>query len=274
VRRQSATQIVDQLLSWPEGTRIEILAPLVRGRKGEFRDLFDDARKKGFVRVRVDGETFDLASPPKLNRNQNHEVAIVVDRLVVRASDSARLADSLETALRTANGIVEVAEHGGEGPKSHLFSERYACVHCGTSIAELEPRQFSFNSPYGACEACGGLGTRREVSPDLVIGDSIISILEGVILHWGEPAGHLRKSVIPGLALHFDFDANRPWGQLPEAARNGILHGTGRTRSSSRTAPAAPAVPTRSRGRGCSRTSCGATRRRRPRACASSWKRT
>ena len=230
VRRQSATQITDQILGWTEGTRIEVLAPLVRGRKGEFRDLFDDARKKGFVRVRVDGETYDLSSPPKLNRNQNHDVAIVVDRLVVRATDGSRLADSLETALRTANGIVEVAEHGGAEVKSHLFSERYACVHCGTSIAELEPRQFSFNSPYGACEACGGLGTRREVSPELVIGDPIISILEGVILPWGEPAGHLRKSVIPGLAQHFGFDANRPWGELPEAARAGILHGTGRTK--------------------------------------------
>jgi len=230
VRRQSATQIVDQVLGWPEGTRIEVLAPMVRGRKGEFRDLFDDARKKGFVRVRVDGETYDLSTPPKLNRNQNHDVSIVVDRLVVRASDGSRLADSLETALRTASGIVEVTEHGGAEPKSHLFSERYACVHCGTSIAELEPRQFSFNSPYGACDSCGGLGTRREVSPDLVIGDSIISILEGVILPWGEPTGHLRKSVIPGLAQHFGFDPNQPWGQLPEAARAGILQGTGRTK--------------------------------------------
>jgi excinuclease ABC subunit A len=180
------------------------------------------------VRVRVDGETYDLATPPKLNRNQNHDVAIVVDRLVVRATDSARLADSLETALRTANGIVEIAEHGGAEVKTHLFSERYACVHCGTSIPELEPRQFSFNSPYGACEACGGLGTRREVSPELVVGDPIISILEGVILPWGEPTGHLRKSVIPGLAQHFGFDPNRPWGELPEPARAGILQGTGR----------------------------------------------
>jgi excinuclease ABC subunit A len=227
VRRQSATQIVDQIMAWAEGTRIEVLAPLVRGRKGEFRDLFEDARKKGFVRVRVDGEVHDLETPPRLNRYENHEIAVVVDRLVVRAGDSSRLADSIETALRSAGGVVEVVEHASE-LKSHLFSERYACVHCGTSMVELEPRQFSFNSPYGACESCGGLGTRREVSPSLVVGDPIISLLEGVILPWGEPTGHLRRTIIPGLAAHFGFDANTPWGELPEATRSGILHGSGR----------------------------------------------
>ena len=228
VRRQSATQIVDQLLAWPEGSRIEVLAPLVRGRKGEFRDLFDDARRKGFVRVRVDGAVYDLDAPPKLNRYENHEIAVVVDRLVVREEDRGRLADSIETALRTANGIVEVVHHGGDGdPTSHLFSERYACVHCGTSMPELEPRQFSFNSPFGACPACGGLGTRREVSAELVVGDPIISLLEGVILPWGEPTGHLRRSVLPGLAEHYGFDLNTPWGQLSEEVRHVILHGSG-----------------------------------------------
>jgi excinuclease ABC subunit A len=227
VRRQSATQIVDQIMAWPEGTRIEVLAPLVRGRKGEFRDLFEDARKKGFVRVRVDGDLHDLESPPKLNRYENHEISVVVDRLVVRPDDTSRLADSLETALRAANGIAEVYEHGTE-PKTHLFSERYACVHCGTSMAELEPRQFSFNSPYGACDPCGGLGTRREVSPSLVVGNPIISLLEGVILPWGEPTGHLRKTVIPGLAQHYGFDPNTPWGELTKAQRDGILFGSGR----------------------------------------------
>ncbi|MGH7552304.1 MAG: excinuclease ABC subunit UvrA, partial [Longimicrobiales bacterium] len=227
VLRQSGTQIVDQVLALPEASRIEVLAPLVRGRKGEFRDLFDDARRKGFVRVRVDGELHDLAKPPKLNRYEHHEIAIVVDRLVVREDDRARLADSVETALRTANGIVEIVEHlSGEDRRVHMFSERYACVHCGTSMPELEPRQFSFNSPYGACEACGGLGTRREVSPELVVGDPILSILEGVILPWGEPSGHLRRSIIPGLAEHYRFDPNRPWGQLSAAVRKAILEGS------------------------------------------------
>src|SRR5690606_14013251 len=192
VRRQSSTQIVDQVLALPEKTRIEVLAPLVRGRKGEFRDLFEEMRRKGFVRVRVDGETYELESPPKLNRYENHTISVVVDRLVVRATDRSRLADSIETALSTGGGVAEVIEHGA-AEKTHTFSERYACTNCGTSMPELEPRQFSFNSPFGACEGCGGLGTRKEASPDLVIGDPIISLLEGVILPWGEPTGHLRR---------------------------------------------------------------------------------
>jgi excinuclease ABC subunit A len=230
VRRQSATQITDRVLTWPDGTRIEVLAPLVRGRKGEFRDLFEELRGRGFVRVRVDGEVHDLDDPPALNRYENHDVAVVVDRLLVRADDRARLADSVELALRTADGIAEVVRHDGSEPEARLFSERYACVHCGTSLAELEPRQFSFNSPYGACEGCGGLGTRREPSAELVIGDPTISILEGVVLPWGDPSGHLRRSVIPGLAAHFDFDPNTPWGELDPATRASLLEGTGGAR--------------------------------------------
>ncbi|CAN5733365.1 excinuclease ABC subunit UvrA [soil metagenome] len=225
VERQTASQIVDRLLGLPEGTRLEVLAPLVRGRKGEFRDLFEKARKDGFVRVRVDGETHDLSDPPALNRYENHDVAVVVDRLVVRGSDRARLADSVETALRTAGGILEVLEHG---KGSHVFSEQYACAHCGTSLPELEPRQFSFNSPFGACPACDGLGTRREVSPDLVVGDPSISIAEGVILPWGEPSGHMKKSVLPALSEAYEFDPGRPWGQLPDEVREAILFGSGK----------------------------------------------
>jgi excinuclease ABC subunit A len=224
VRRQSATQIVDQILAWPTDTRIEILAPLVRGRKGEFRDLFEDARRKGFVRARVDGQLIELEKPPKLKRYENHDISVVVDRLVVREEDRSRIADSIETGLRLAGGMVEVTS--ADSAESSLFSEKYACVYCGISMAELEPRQFSFNSPYGACDGCGGLGTRKEVSPELVVGDPIISILEGVILPWGEPSGHLKRSVIPGLAEFYKFDANRPWGQLSEAARKGILLGS------------------------------------------------
>ncbi|MGH7443856.1 MAG: excinuclease ABC subunit UvrA, partial [Longimicrobiales bacterium] len=146
VRRQSSTQIVDQVLALPENARIEVLAPLVRGRKGEFRELFEETRKKGFVRVRVDGETYELEKPPRLNRYENHTISVVVDRLVVRAADRSRLADSIETALAAGGGIAEVVEHGA-AEKTHVFSERYACVNCGTSMSEMEPRQFSFNSP-------------------------------------------------------------------------------------------------------------------------------
>jgi len=228
VIRQSATQIVDRVMELKEGTRIEVMAPLVRGRKGEFRDLFERARKEGFVRVRVDGETYDLTEAPKLSRYGNHEISVVVDRLVVRERDRERLADSVETALRTASGVVEVVEHRGRGePVPHLFSEHYACTHCGTSLPELEPRQFSFNSPFGACEECGGLGTRKEVNPDLLVGDDSISILEGVILPWGEPTGHLRRSVVAGLAEAYEFDANTPWGKLPEDVREALLLGSG-----------------------------------------------
>ena len=248
VTRQSAAQIVDTVLGWPEETRIEVLAPLVRGRKGEFRDLLDDVRKRGFVRVRIDGQIYDLGSLPTLNRRQNHDIAIVVDRLVVRASDRSRLNDSIETALKTADGIVEVVRYGGQAVRrtggqqyadgesaepsaratdhqSVIFSERFACPVCGLSLPELEPRQFSFNSPFGVCPDCHGLGTRRDVNADLVLGDPSISILEGVILPWGEPSGYLRKVVLPTLAKAFKFELNAPWSEHSEAAKQAILHG-------------------------------------------------
>jgi excinuclease ABC subunit A len=247
VTRQSASQITDTILGWPEESRIEVLAPLVRGRKGEFREMLEDVRKRGFVRVRVDGQTYDLGSVPSLNRRQNHDIAVVVDRLVVRASDRPRLNDSIETALKTADGIVEVVRYdgqadsrtGGQEAGSHreqpsasptdrrsvIFSERFACPLCGLSLPELEPRQFSFNSPFGVCPDCHGLGTRREVNADLVLGDPSISVLEGVILPWGEPSGYLRKVVLPTLAKAFKFDLNAPWGEHSESAKQAILYG-------------------------------------------------
>ncbi|NNF13783.1 MAG: excinuclease ABC subunit UvrA [Gemmatimonadetes bacterium] len=231
VIRQSATQIVDRLLAIGEDVRVEILAPLVRGRKGEFRDLFEKARKEGFIRARVDGGTYDLTEPPSLNRYENHDIAVVVDRLVIRERDRDRIADSVETALRTGDGVIEVLEHGKGRPKDdpevHVFSEHYACTNCGTNLAELEPRQFSFNSPYGACPECDGLGTRKEVNPQLLTADPSVSILEGVILPWGDPSGHLRRSVIAGLAEAYEFDPNTPWGELDEDVRQAILLGSG-----------------------------------------------
>ena len=187
--------------AWPEGTRIEVLAPLVRGRKGEFRELFEDARKKGFVRVRVDGETHrpGAAAQAEPAPEPRHSLGR-------GPPGGAGGGPGPPGGLRrdgAADGRGRRRGGGarrGRSAETHLFSERYACVHCGTSLAELEPRQFSFNSPYGACEACGGLGTRREVNPELVVGDPIISLLEGVMLPWGEPRGHLRRSIIPGLA--------------------------------------------------------------------------
>jgi excinuclease ABC subunit A len=224
VERQSASQITDLVLEWPEGTKIEVLAPLVRGRKGEFRDVFEAMRKQGFVRARINGETYDLSDVPKLNRRQNHEIAVVVDRLVVRPADRGRLADSIETALKAAEGVVEVVRQTGS-PRSRMFSERYACPKCGLSLPELEPRQFSFNSPYGACPDCSGLGTRREVNADLVLGDHSLSLLEGVVLPWGEPSGYLKKVVLPALAKTYKFDLNTPWRDLSPAVQKVLLRG-------------------------------------------------
>ncbi|HXQ29792.1 MAG TPA: excinuclease ABC subunit UvrA [Gemmatimonadales bacterium] len=226
IERQSASQITDLLLTWPQGTKIEVLAPLVRSRKGEFRDVLETARKQGFARVHVDGASYDLGAVPKLDRRRNHTIALVVDRLVVRPADRKRLADSIETALRAADGLVEVVRPGAAAAEhTRVFSERYACPRCGLSLPELEPRQFSFNSPFGACPACSGLGTRREVSADLVVGDPSLSVLEGVILPWGEPRGYLGKVILPTLARSFKFDPAAPWRDLPASARRILLQG-------------------------------------------------
>jgi excinuclease ABC subunit A len=185
----------------------------------------------------VDGETYDLNQVPALNRRQAHDVAVVVDRLVVRAADRSRLNDSIETALKAADGVVEVVRHGvveisrtAEPPsrrdaESVVFSERFACPVCGLSLPELEPRQFSFNSPFGACPECHGVGTRREVNADLILGDASISILEGVVLPWGEPTGYLRKVVLPTLAKAFKFDLSAPWSAHSDSARHALLYG-------------------------------------------------
>ena len=226
IQRQSASQITDVVMSWSAGTKLEVLAPLVRGRKGEFRDLFEEARRAGFARARVDGEVYPLEAVPKLNRRQNHDIALVVDRLAVKADDRQRIADSIETALKAAEGLVEVNRTTRGGITERVtFSEKYSCPVCGLSLPELEPRQFSFNSPFGACPDCGGLGTRREVSEQLALGGESISILEGVVLPWGEPTGYLRKVILPTLSRELKFDLNTPWKDLPAATRQALLYG-------------------------------------------------
>jgi excinuclease ABC subunit A len=223
VQRQSPAQIADVVLGWERDTKIEVRAPLVQERKGEFRELFESVRKQGFVRAWVDGQLIEVAAPPKLNRRQNHTISVVVDRLSVRQEDLSRLTDSLETALRLADGTAEVAT--ADGKTVEMFSEKYGCAVCGISLPELEPRHFSFNSPFGACPTCGGLGTRRRVSEELLLGDPSISILEGVILPWGEPSGHLRKILLPALARQFKFELNSPWGALPKSVQHALIHG-------------------------------------------------
>jgi excinuclease ABC subunit A len=223
VQRQSPAQIADVVLTWEPDSKIEVRAPLVQERKGEFRELFESVRKQGFVRAWVDGELIEVADPPKMNRRQNHSISVVVDRLSVKPEDRSRLSDSIETALRLADGVAEVAT--ADGKSVELFSEKYGCAVCGISLPELEPRHFSFNSPFGACPTCGGLGTRRRVSEDLLLGDESISILEGVILPWGEPNGHLRKILLPALARQFKFDLNSPWGDLQKSVQTALIHG-------------------------------------------------
>ena len=228
VERQSATQIVDRLMELPAGTWLEVLAPVVRGRKGEFRDLFEEMRRKGFSHARTDGAVHRLEEPPALNRRANHDIGIFVERKVaVEPDNRARIADAVETALRAADGVVQVYAHaeGGGDPEPQLFSEHYACAECGINIPELEPRQFSFNSPYGACPACGGLGTRKEPNPELVLADPSLSILEGVVLPWGVPRGHLRGTILQGLADALEFDLNTPWDELRDDVRELLMYG-------------------------------------------------
>src|SRR6185312_16611643 len=163
--------------------------------------------------------------------------AIVVDRVVVNRDDRGRLADSVETALKLSDGLVEVKRHDNDS--SNLFSEKFGCPDCGTSLTELEPRQFSFNSPFGACAKCGGLGTRREVSEDLILGDGSLTIPEGVVLPWGEPDGYLRRTILPGLARELKFNLDTPWGELPQKIRDALLYGSSGRRGGNATVAAA-----------------------------------
>ncbi|HET6342111.1 MAG TPA: excinuclease ABC subunit UvrA [Gemmatimonadota bacterium] len=227
VTRQTADQIVAALLELPAGTRLQILAPLVRGRKGQYKEVFAEARREGFVRVRVDGKVHDLDAVPALKKTQKHDIEVVVDRLKAEPKNRRRLADSVETALELGGGLVAVMWEAEGEERERLFSRDLACLFCGISYEELEPRMFSFNSPYGACEACDGLGTRMEVDPELLLLDPRISILEGVVKPWGEPRGQLAKTILPSLAAAFGFDLNTPWGELPESVQRVLLHGTG-----------------------------------------------
>src|SRR6478752_3687324 len=181
VSGQSAEQIVDQVLSLPDGTRFTVDAPIVRGRKGEFKDLFEQLRGDGYTRVKIDGEQHLLEEPPALDKQIRHTINVVVDRLVMKQGLRARLTDSIETALRLAEGLVEISEVDGD---TRTYSERFACPDDGISLPELAPRIFSFNSPHGACPRCTGLGTQREIDPELIVPDPSLSIAEGALVPW------------------------------------------------------------------------------------------
>lgn len=223
ITRQTVQQIVDSVFALPAGTKIQILAPLVRGRKGEYKELFQEVKKEGFVRVRVDGEIKDVDSRITLVKNKKHNIEVVVDRLLIKEKIRKRLADSLEIALKLGSGVVLV---DAEGKKELLFSEHYACVHCNISFEELTPRMFSFNSPFGACPTCGGLGTKMDVDPELVIPDPGMSIAQGAIAPWGMPFGSWYEHQLEALAQHYGFNLYTPFNKLKKEIMDVILRGT------------------------------------------------
>ncbi len=224
ISRQTPQQIVDQILQLPEGSRVQILAPLVRGRKGEYRELFEEIRKEGFVRVRVDGKLYLLDEPIRLRKNVKHNIEVVVDRLKIRPDIRQRLAESVEIALKLGSGLV-ISENVDEASEQ-LYSEQFACLKCGISYEEIEPRLFSFNSPYGACPTCDGLGTRLEIDERLVVPNPNLSIEKGAIAPIGERRGSWYFEMIESLARQYRFSLSTPWKDLPEDIRNLILYGS------------------------------------------------
>ena len=228
IRQQTVDQIVDQLMQYPEGTRIQILAPMIRGRKGEYAKLFEDARKSGYVRCRVDGSVYDLSEEIKLNKNLKHNIEIVVDRLIVRPDALRRMTDSVETAANMAGGIIMV--NLAEKDEDLLFSQNYACEDCGISIEELSPRSFSFNNPYGACPSCSGLGCQLRVDPELIIPNPELSIEDGGICasSWGNVrSDSISRMYFEALAKRYKFKLTTPIKDLSEEAKNALLYGTG-----------------------------------------------
>ena len=227
INQQSIDQIVDHVLTLPEATRIQVLAPVVRARKGEHHKVFEDARKSGYVRARADGSTYDLSEEIKLDKNKKHNIEIVVDRLVIKEGIGRRLTDSVEIAAGLAGGIVIIDLVGED--KELLFSQNYACEDCGVSIEELTPRMFSFNSPYGACPTCTGLGIQLRVDPDIIIPNRSLSILEGAISAsgWGNiKSDSIAKMYFEALAKKYKFKLNTPIKDLPEGVLDIILYGT------------------------------------------------
>ena len=224
IRSQSIDAMLETILGWPSGERLTIMAPLARGKKGEFVKELKRLLKEGYVRVRVDGQVRELAEEITLDKNKRHDIDVVIDRLIVKEGIRKRLRDSLETASALSEGLVRVTLTNGD---EVLFSEKYACPDCGVSITDLAPRMFSFNTPYGACPDCDGLGTRMYFDEELVVPDGGLSIREGAILPWsGRHSLHYFQT-IDALAAHYGFDINTPFEELPEAIRNVLLHGSG-----------------------------------------------
>ncbi len=227
IKKQTVDQMVDHILSLPEKTKIQLLAPVVRGRKGQHQKLFEKAKKSGYVRVRVDGNIYELTEEIKLEKNKKHNVEIVVDRLSVKEGIEKRLTDSIENVLHLAEGLLMVEVIGGE---TINFSQSFACPDCEISVDEIEPRSFSFNNPFGACPVCYGLGYKMEFDEDLMIPDKSLSIAEGAIQVMGwqsctDPSSYT-NATLQALAREYEFDLNTPFEELGEDVRHMLLHGT------------------------------------------------
>ena len=228
VRRQSVDEMVDAVCHYPEGTRLSILAPVIRGKKGEHEKLMQDALRSGYLRVRVDGGMYELDDPPKLDRQKKHTVELVVDRVVMRPEARQRIADSMETAMRESGGLVTVYNH--QDDTEEVFSENYACPDCGVNLPELAPRLFSFNNPYGACPECGGLGVKMKVSEALIVPDPSRSLREGAIqcAGWNSgEAGTIAWQMYTALSEHLHFSLDTPYAELPEKVRHALMYGLG-----------------------------------------------
>ncbi|WP_061935460.1 excinuclease ABC subunit UvrA [Aureimonas sp. AU22] len=234
IESQTVSQMVDRVLALEEGTRLYLLAPMIRGRKGEYKKELAELQKKGFQRVRIDGEFHDIADAPALDKKYKHDIDVVVDRLVVRGDIKARLADSLETALRLAEGlaVAEFADGVDDNgkPRQILFSEKFACPVSGFTIPEIEPRLFSFNNPFGACPRCDGLGSQQQIDPKLIVPDENRTLKGGAIAPWAKSTSPYYGQTLEALGREYGFKQTERWSALSEAARNAILNGTGKTK--------------------------------------------
>ena len=231
IESQTVSQMVDRTMGLEEGSRLYLLAPIVRGRKGEYRKEFAELLKKGFQRVKVDGEFHDLEDPPTLDKKYKHDIDVVVDRIIVREGMEQRLAESFETALELANGIA-VAEfatvaEGETEPRRITYSANFACPESGFTIPEIEPRLFSFNNPFGACPTCDGLGTQSKVDVDLVVPDRDLTLMNGAIAPWARTTSPYQTQTLQALSAHYRFDLKKPWNKLDAKIQEVILHGTG-----------------------------------------------
>ncbi|WAC08219.1 MAG: excinuclease ABC subunit UvrA [Thermodesulfobacteriota bacterium] len=224
ISSQTIPQIVDQIMEFPPQSKIIILAPIIRGKKGEFRKDLEQLRKKGFVRARIDGAPRELDEEIVLDKNKKHQIEVVVDRLSVKEKIEKRLSDSLETALTLSGGIVKIEDQDGEGK---IFSEKFACIDCGVSYSEITPRMFSFNSPYGACPECGGLGNKLFLDPELIAPNPELSIREGALDPWAKRNSVYFHQILDALSEHYQFDIYTPFKKLPDQIKHVLLYGSG-----------------------------------------------